>query len=322
MIWINGCTKSKKWVKDKIFNTITLPGKYSYDVYIWHQIIIAFLYYSVFQTLNIYFVLCVIGGTVILSLLSVWMRNNIKLFSGNLKRILFSLIIVGVSSILSMIIYLRAGVVRDIPELDVYADNVYRHMHAEYNGLPYSWDKDFCEEDKIKVLVIGNSFARDFANILNESEYVNDMEISYIYGEDISSKEDRIKYADIVFWGTNDWSIPTTIIEEIPEDKLYIVGNKLYGNSNGIIYAKRNDEQYFSQMVELDEKMLEKNNDLKRKYGKHYIDMITPVLEGNRVKVFTDNNYYISQDCRHLTRQGAKYYARILNLEAIFSQFI
>ena len=39
-----------------------------------------------------------------------------------------------------------------------------------------------------------------------------------------------------------------------------------------------------------------------------------PVLIGDRVRVFTDDGMFISQDCRHLTEAGAKYYAKILEL--------
>lgn len=62
------------------------------------------------------------------------------------------------------------------------------------------------------------------------------------------------------------------------------------------------------------------NNILKGIYGDHYIDMLSPLLDGNEIRVFTDKNYYISQDCRHLTQQGAQYYSKILDLDSIFDQ--
>ena len=44
-------------------------------------------------------------------------------------------------------------------------------MHAEYVDRIYEYDVDFPEENgKINVMLIGNSFARDFGNILLESE--------------------------------------------------------------------------------------------------------------------------------------------------------
>lgn len=134
-----------------------------------------------------------------------------------------------------MVFYLRAGVVRDIPELNVDMDNVHRNMHAEYVDIPYNWDKDFENDEKVHILVLGDSFGRDFANILNESEYSSLFEISYIYGNDVSNELDRVEDADYIFYGVNSWSVPTSLTD-LPQEKVYIIGNKKFGNSNGIIY--------------------------------------------------------------------------------------
>lgn len=48
------------------------------------------------------------------------------------------------------------------------------------------------------------------------------------------------------------------------------------------------------------------------------IDMIEPVIADEKVMVFTDDHYYISQDCSHLTKNGAKYYAEKLDLGKFF----
>ena len=44
---------------------------------------------------------------------------------------------------------------------------------------------------------------------------------------------------------------------------------------------------------------------------------MTPVLteDCKSIKVFTPDNKFISQDCRHLTPAGAKWYASILKLD-------
>ena len=40
--------------------------------------------------------------------------------------------------------------------------------------------------------------------------------------------------------------------------------------------------------------------------------------DGN-IRVFTPNNKFISQDCRHLTKHGAIYYASIIDFDKIFN---
>lgn len=104
----------------------------------------------------------------------------------------------------------------------------------------------------------------------------------------------------------------------IPDDKLYIVGYKNFGSSNGIIYSHRNTEDYFEQTITLDDEVLRNNQILSERYGDHYIDMIGAVQnKDGSVRVFTNDHYFISQDCRHLTKYGAKYYARIMDLSWI-----
>lgn len=319
VIWSHSITNEDYGICEKVYNVITVPGRYSYDVYIWHQVVIAFLYYSVFQTYNLLLVLSVVIITVCLSAVSIVIRKRLKALNVTWKRIVVSIFIAFVGCAISAYIYLNAGVVRDVPELGVDKTDIHRNMHAEYVDIPYSWDEDFDDDSKIHILVLGDSFGRDFANILNESVYAERIEISYIYGADPSKEADRVSEADFVFYGASGWNIPDTL-NSVPNEKLYVVGNKSFGNSNGIIYINRNHEDYFEQRVVMPDDMILHNNALRGIYGDHYIDMITPLLDGDELSVFTDDGYYISQDCRHLTKQGAQYYARILDLSFIVSE--
>ena len=190
---------------------------------------------------------------------------------------------------------------------------------AEYVDVPFSWDVDFSDAQKIHVLILGDSFGRDFANILHESAYSDQLEISYIYGADTTNEKDRVEQADYIFYGGSTWRLPKSL-EELPDEKLYIVGNKSYGNSNGIIYINRGKDWYYDQRVALDQDMLLQNDAWKKAYGDRYIDMISPLLdEYGQIQVFTDDGFFISQDCKHLTKQGAQYYARILDLSFLLS---
>lgn len=46
---------------------------------------------------------------------------------------------------------------------------------------------------------------------------------------------------------------------------------------------------------------------MEKSVGGDYIDLLTPAMtDQNHVRVFTDDNRYISQDCRHLTPAGAQ----------------
>ena len=319
IIWSHVDIKENYGMSEKISSIIVLPGIYSLDIYIWHQIVIAFLLYAVFTDANVYFLILVLCCTSLLSYFSVWLRKNISLFSGIKKRLAFSIVIVMLSSVVALCIYFHAGVVRDIPELDIDMNNVHRHMHAEYVDGPYLWNHDFKEENKIHILVIGDSFARDFANVINESTYHDDVEISYIYGADLAKYMKRIDDADYVFYSANSWEVPDSL-SVIPNSKLYIVGRKLFGKSNGIFFANRDEDTYFEQRFTLPDDFILHNNAFKGRYGKHYVDMISPLLDGNNIRIFTDDGFFISQDCLHLTKNGAKYYSRVIDWDGIVSQ--
>ena len=85
-----------------------------------------------------------------------------------------------------------------------------------------------------------------------------------------------------------------------------------------MIYVHRGSDDYFDQSVTLSDEVFENDKALSEQYGDHYIDMIKPVQnEDGSIRVFTDDQHFISQDCRHLTQYGAKYYAKILDLEWI-----
>ena len=314
ILWCRSNIEEEKRINEKVYKVISSPGRYSYDVYIWHQVIIALLYYSAFQSLNVLLIVLVIVLTTVLSVISAIIRKKAKLLNGVWKRIIISIFFVIIGCSLSGYIYIHAGVMRDVPELGIDKDNVHRNMHAEYVDIPYSWNVDFCDDNKIHILVLGDSFGRDFANVLNESSYSEQLEISYISGLDVSQEQERVSRADFVFYGSSNWSIPSEL-DSIPSEKLYIIGNKSFGNSNGIIYINRNKDYYYDQRVELPDDMFLNNNTLRSVYGDHYIDMIGPLTnKDGMIRVFTDDNYYISQDCKHLTKQGAKYYSKILDL--------
>ena len=242
----------------------------------------------------------------------------------NVKKQL--VIIIGTAVIASFMclasyhIYQHAGVVRDVPELNVYKNNVHRGMHAEYCDRPYNWDKEFENDGRIKVLVLGNSFGRDWANVLYEWDEGKIINISYLYYNEkaLNDHINRVEEADIIFYASGPGFDALPEYLNVYKDKLYVIGNKNYGQSNGIIYAHRFSENYFEQTVEINEELLSNNSTDEIRFGDRYISMMLPVMVDEiHARVFTDDHKFISQDCRHLTQAGAQYYARILNIDKL-----
>ena len=159
-------------------------GEISFSLYIWHQIVFGFYRYSFSSSRSIGTFVLLISITIILSLLSYYfiekrVNQYIKRENG-VKRLTFAvvtatLVITGVAFYINSI----SGVVRDVPELDTYKGKTTDRMHIAYNEAPYKMNKNFSTDDKLHVLVIGNSFGRDWFNILKEMNLDDQVELSY-----------------------------------------------------------------------------------------------------------------------------------------------
>lgn len=289
-------------------------GKSSYSIYIWHQALLALYRYSVSTKITVPFLF---GFTILVAALTALCYRFIEHIYFEKKSLWITLPGAAVLTAAAMTIYIHAGVVRDIPELDIKKDTVHRNMHAEYCDRIFAYQDSFPEDNGLEnVLVVGNSFARDFGNILLESEYADRINLSYqnVLHQD---QAELIRKADRIFYFSAKEKIPDFVWELAKNvDVIYGIGTKNYGTNNGQIYAHRFSEDYFEQTVEYDGGYKSLNESWLLEWGDHYVDLMHPVLtEEGRIRVFTDDQRYISQDCRHLTKGGAEYYARVLNLE-------
>ncbi len=304
-------------------------GAASYSIFIWHQILLAFYRYTITNkfTIGSYVILLVL--TVVLSWLSYQFVEQkipevLKTKKGKQCVYLLTIVAFALLTIYSGYIYIKAGVVRDIPELGISKTDVHRGMHAEYCDRGYLYDRPF-ETDKPHWLIVGNSYGRDIVNIIEESDFADKVEVSYITVDEIGSSDNRFKDADFVIFSV--LGLTDKLITEV-EDKctsngldthnLLIIGERNFGESNGQVYIKRHCEDYFEQYVKVEdyERYIVRNREFAGKYGERYVDMMDMVVDDeNKVRVFTPDHHYISADCYHLTKSGAKYYAQLINLE-------
>jgi hypothetical protein len=296
----------------------------------WHQVVFAFARYFVYDEINI---LVAIQLSVIVFLFSVvsyyFIENpfrNRKIISSKqlYATIIISLLLINSAS---LYVYVIGGIVKDFPELGLLkSENVGQYnlfssqnnINIKYNEDVRKLTKPFKFKDKTKVLVVGDSYARDFANILNESKFANYIEISYL---DRPSENDInvFKEASIVFYATDVPSYKTKVLQrlkkcEISEKKLWIVGTKDFGNSNGIFFNRDKSAGVCSDYRTFMKKgVFEINQEVKAEWGDRYIDLISYLIDGNRkVLVFTPDCKFISQDTLHLTKFGAIYLAKLL----------
>jgi len=309
---------------------ITGIGKISFSIYIWHQIIFSFTRYCISNEIRMNLSIVLMIVTLSISILTYFCIE--KIFR---DRTLFSskklILLLGVSMIiingLSFYIYLNGGVIKDVPELGIIKSNkkefwTKTHItYMDYNERIRSLDKPFKSKGKIKLLVIGDSYGRDFSNILLESKFNNNIELSYAYTrqDNLTEINKRICNADFVFYATQEMATKSIFKSRtknylIDIKKIYIVGSKDFGVHNGVFYNRNNELECGELRTKMRENYLEKNTSLKKEWGNRYIDLISLVSnKEGEVLVFTPNCKFISIDTEHLTEFGAKYFAEKLN---------
>ena len=303
-----------------------LLGRMSYSLFIWHQPVLAFYRYFVSGELSPVFVLVFLVAVVALSYLSYrWVEQKVKV--GLSTRIVTSVAFLLINAA-ALGIYLHAGVVRDIPELDVSMDSVHRNMHGEYVDRIYAYDRDFpADNGRLNVLVVGNSFARDWANILLESAMADRINLSYFFQDKVLLFDKlhlvRVRQADYIFIHNWKHAVPDNVWASLkPGAEVWGIGTKSFGESNGIFYKNRHRPDYFQQTVRIKPYFIRLNNEMKAEWHDKYIDLLTPSLVGNdgEVGIFSPDKKFISQDTRHLTKGGAEFYAHNLDFNPIFPQ--
>ena len=325
---------SQSTLENKVTGNAVLAkiGAASYSIFIWHQIILAF-YRSVYGSqLTVVVYLLLLVAIAVLSWMSykfIEQRTSRLLKSTKgAKRVWFAYgaIFVVLTSV-ALFIYKNAGVVKDIPELEVRKDNPQRGMWANYNADIYRFDKPF-ESSKKHWFVIGNSYGRDFVNIILESSVADNVEVSYC---DIAvfkkrEKENRFSAADIIFIASKDFTESNVHDIEIlakanghTVNDVIVVGDKNFGETMEQAYIRRYRNDYYQTHISMMPGFNERNEIFKEMYGDRYIDLISMISNKTRnVRVFTEDNKFISSDCGHITRSGARFFAQRINWEKYF----
>ena len=298
-------------------------GMASYSIYIWHQVLIAFYRYIFGNQFTIwsYLLLFVAVGVVSWISYRVIERGVSRaLESGRGRRGVF----VVTASLFVLLtgfagwVYMNAGVVRDVPELGISVQDRHRRLNVEYTERGYQYDRPFVSSGKQHWLVVGNSFGRDFVNVILESSVADEVEVSFTDDIGKAGMDERLAAADLVFVAFRGYNRRLVADVEvrcwaagISPERVIVVGDKSFGENNGHVYARRHRPDYFEQRVEPEggERFLERNKRFREFYGERFLDMMGVVTDGGLVRVFTPAGRFISADGKHLTAAGARYYA-------------
>lgn len=300
-------------------------GAASYSIFVWHQVLLAFYRYTISSHFTLVSYMLLLIAVAVLSWLTyqfIEQKTSGWLKGKKSKVVFYAITIVlflGLTGFAGYI-YKKGGVVRDVPELYISKDE---HVnHKAYNDKIYKLDKPF-ETNKKHWLVVGSSFGRDFSNVILESPIADSVEVTYIYSSDFEKPKyaERFANSDRVFFcvtAPDRESVrnleSVCLANGFPIEKLVIVGTKNFGESNGQIYIRRNNPDYFKQRVKMEDGCFELNEVYKKLYGDRYLDLIGLVIDENKtIPVFTPDHHFVSQDCRHFSKGGAIWFSQLVN---------
>lgn len=312
----------------KTLTPITFLGVASYSLYLSHQVFFAFYRYVVNNVFTTKTYLCVLFASIVIGLLLYFIfEKPLSAYISKKKSNLYwvngvCVILVVILSLVGLYYYRQNGMVRDVPELGLFIGEN-NQTPEEYNQAPFGLNKDFENNGKKNILVIGDSFGRDWVNILHEAGVDSVMNISYTMYVDENTKN-RMSKADFVFVATN---LPffssynyNQIYPELFNRKFWRVGLKSFGeNFIGNIYSTKGSVDYHETLVTEREYSKNINDSEKKLFKENFIDMMTPIMEKDgSIKLFTDDKMLITEDGIHLTKAGANLYAEKLNIWRYF----
>lgn len=309
------------------FKYISLIGLSSYSIYLFHQPVLAFLRFYFISDPPIIWKSFYMILIIPLGILSYKFLENPFRSKNIVSAKLFYTLILAISIFyISFGFYLHASY--GLQGTKFFSHLSYGNHPKQYNSLVRKQYKETFTESKHKILVIGNSFARDVFNSIKENTQNFDCEMIYLenYHSNINVSRNLAKQADIVLWVSSSGMADSIedehslleknykIREELDvyaTDKYRFIGTKDYGINNNFVRFKSWDiikDIY----IDIPKNTVEANRIEKEFYAEKYIDLLAFTSANEQTRIFTDDQSFISFDTNHWTKSGAKYIGKFL----------
>lgn len=307
-------------------------GLISYSLYLWHQPIFAFSrIYLVEKPTGVLDAYLIILSLVLAYL--TWkfiekpFRNNefigVKIFSA--LFLLLSILFISFGWYLNK----SYGMADRVFNPSVKVGDMDKRI---YNERIFSYKKNSFEPTaKYKVLISGNSFARDFANIMIETFSMKDIDI--LYRDDIGEcifpfksldAQNIFKSADMIVFASGVYKkecINADLNFAINNNKhIYYVGTKHFGeNLNWLIRLKKSDlpNQYNPIPKETIKEDLTMSSLIPKK---NFISLLSPVIKDGQIPITNEHGVMLSTDRTHLTKYGAIFFGERVLLNSGFGK--
>lgn len=295
---------------------LVVIGKWSYGIYLWHQILLAFTKYYLVVELGVKHVVLIAVSTLALSGITYYfIEQPFRYGKWSPKN---AMPILGVWTMLLLLsagfwVY-KGGVVRDVPELNIDAGAGKWAMHSAYNKATLERPLFFSQKNKIHVAVIGDSYATDWVNVLVESQWSDSLEVVLIHSLD--KQESALNKADRIYLALKEedeaWPHWATFNYRWGGlRQTWRVGTKKFGRSPGYYYNLSDEDRCTSRAPQADG-CRRINQQLRHAWSSRFIDIIGALeSEDGGVPIFTPECDMISYDTYHLTPMGAQYLGEV-----------
>lgn len=299
-------------------------GLISYSLYLWHQPLFTFARVLSFDEPGKMLFVLLLAACFVIAYLS-WRFVEQPFRRGSVVSVpalvSFSLVSTVSLALVGGLFHMANGFPSRVfgPDSDVAAG-----MHISYNHRISRYSAAAFDPDAgTRVLVIGNSQARDFANILIETGLMDAAQIIYrvtlaVCEPDTLSGEDRalVAQADVIYVPVV--ALPPACNDLIASaapgsDKIVFVGPKHFGyNLNAFVRLPVEGRPTYTTQI-FPEIIADNIGNAQAVPPEHYIDLIGCASEdGEAIRVFDDAGNIISADRVHITRAGAQFFAACL----------
>ena len=203
-----------------------------------------------------------------------------------------------------------------------------------YNERVFQEKKDsFPSDNRLKVLVMGNSFARDFVNMTTETFNVDNIDI--VYQDDFSEciaqfksniVENLYNAADIIVFASGDYDesclADNIRIARERNKNLFYVGTKDFGyNENWIIRLQpgNRSNQWNKVLLDtlafdvLESQTIPKDN---------YISLLKPTVRDGYIPITDSAGRLLSVDRKHITKFGAVFFGQKVLLGSRYGEIL
>lgn len=196
-------------------------------------------------------------------------------------------------------------------------------QNAAYVQEPFMFErKPFAGSERTgNMLVLGNSFARDFINMGRETGALAGISVSYEpfeYCEREAWPEAifvRARQAGSVVLGSGVEARHVACVTEAVRRfeaagvaHVIVLGTKNFGFNNNAVMLLPAERRYGQRVRPLAETVVANEAGRKAIPAPHYLDLLALMDDGtDTVPVFTPERKFISQDRKHLTKAGARW---------------